>query len=59
MNRQNKRDEARKIASLVNKAKKDMAVWLAEQTLEPTEAELLAWKAGYLSGLNRGSGGSK
>jgi len=53
MNRQDKRDEARKIASVVNKAKKDMAVWLAEQTLEPTESELLAWKAGYLAGLNR------
>lgn len=55
MNRQDKRNEARKIASLVNKAKKDMAIWLAEQTLEPTEAELIAWKAGYLAGLNRGS----
>jgi hypothetical protein len=55
MNRQDKRNEARKIASVVNKAKKDMAVWLAEQTLEPTESELLAWKAGYLAGLNRGS----
>jgi uncharacterized membrane protein YkvA (DUF1232 family) len=55
MNRQDKRNEARKIASVINKAKKDMAVWLAEQTLEPTEAELIAWKAGYLAGLNRGS----
>lgn len=59
MNRQQKRDEARKIVSVVNKAKKDMAIWLAEQIVEPTESELMAWKAGYLSGLNRGSGEKK
>jgi hypothetical protein len=53
MNRQQKRNETRKIASVVKKAKEDMAIWLATQTLEPTEAELLAWKAGYLAGMNR------
>lgn len=53
MNRQEKRNETRKIASVVKKAKEDMAVWLAMQTLEPTESELLAWKAGYLAGMNR------
>jgi hypothetical protein len=53
MNRQDKRKDARKLVSIVNKAKKDMAIWLATQTLEPTEAELIAWKAGYLAGMNR------
>ena len=53
MNRKDKRDETRKIASVVRKAKEDMAVWLATQTLEPTESELIAWKAGYLAGMNR------
>ena len=53
MSRYEKRKATRQAANIVTKAKKDMVAWVETLDHTPTEIEMLAWQAGYLSGINR------
>lgn len=55
MNRQAKRDNKRIFNTIKKKAVKDMLDWLQELEHDPTPNEILAFKAGYLAGFNRGA----
>jgi hypothetical protein len=55
MNRQNKRDNERILNTMKKKAIKDMLDWLEQINHHPTPDEILAFKAGYLAGFNRGA----
>ena len=50
-----KRKHDKEIASIVKKAKQDMADWISMQDVAPSQNEMLAWQAGYLYGVNRGA----
>ncbi len=54
MSRQLRRDNERILNTVKKKAVKDMATWLETLKHETTPNEILAFKAGYLAGLNRG-----
>lgn len=53
--RQQDRENKRTVRSIVAKAKKDMQDWITELGYIPTEDEIRAFQAGYISGINRGS----
>lgn len=53
MNRAEKRKEERALKTIVDKAKEDMADFIAEWPKVPTEIELMIWQRGYLAGINR------
>lgn len=55
MARENKRENARMIRSIANKAKSAMVDWIVKLGYTPTEGELRAWQAGYIAGLNQKS----
>ena len=40
---------------LVRKAKQDMADWVMKIDRMPSKSEILAFQAGYISGMNRGA----
>ena len=56
MNRQVRRDNDRIINTVKKKAVKDMNHWVETVKHNITPNEILAFKAGYIAGLNRGSG---
>jgi hypothetical protein len=51
--RYEKRKAERQAANIVATAKKDMVSWVETLDYLPTELELRAWQAGYISGINR------
>lgn len=55
-NRSQKRKQDAELASIVRKAKADMANWISTLTVVPSEIEIKAFQAGYIAGINRGSG---
>lgn len=59
MNRQIRRDNDRIIATVKKKAVKDMNDWLDTVKHDVTPNEVLAFKAGYIAGLNRGQQNSR
>ncbi len=53
--RKTRRDNEKILETVRRKAKKDMADWILEIDRVPTQAEILAFQAGYVSGMNRGA----
>jgi predicted GIY-YIG superfamily endonuclease len=57
LNRYQTRKNKKQAENILNKAKKDMQVYVLEYSQKtegiPTEWELKAWQAGYVAGLNR------
>lgn len=51
--RQTKRKQDRMVAKVVKHAKVDMENWLSTLQHNPTTEEALAFKAGYIAGINR------
>lgn len=43
-------------AGIIKKAKIDMTRWLSNLSELPSESEIRAWQAGYISGINRATG---
>jgi hypothetical protein len=41
--------------TLLRKAKQDMTNWVIKIDRMPTQAEILAFQEGYISGMNRGA----
>lgn len=50
-----RRKSEKETQKLVKKAKQDMISWMDTLSYVPSEQELRAWQAGYLSGINRAS----
>jgi hypothetical protein len=48
-----RRKSEKETQKLVKKAKQDMIAWMDTLSYVPSEQELRAWQAGYLSGINR------
>jgi hypothetical protein len=55
MDRKTKRQNERLLNSVKRKAKKDMEDWIVTLTELPSEGEIKAFQAGYISGINRGA----
>lgn len=55
MSRQVRRDNERIINTVRKKAVKDMQDWVLTLSSPPTKAEILAYQAGYIAGINRGT----
>lgn len=55
MDRKARRDNKKVIETVKRKAKQDMADWIMEIDRMPSETEILAFQAGYISGMNRGA----
>ena len=53
--RKERRDDKRMFDILLRKAKQDMADWVMNLKRMPSKAEILAFQAGYISGMNRGA----
>ncbi len=53
--RKTRRDNKKILETVRRKAKQDMADWIVEINRMPSEAEILAFQAGYVSGMNRGA----
>jgi hypothetical protein len=51
--RSEKRKAVRQASGIVEKAKKDMLSWVEQIGRVPSNGEMLAWQAGYISGINR------
>jgi hypothetical protein len=47
-----RRKSERETQKLITMAKKDMAVWITTLADTPSESEIRAWQAGYVSGIN-------
>lgn len=56
MIRNEKRKQERMLAKIVKNAKIDMQRWIDTLSEAPTRKEAEAFKAGYISGINRASG---
>lgn len=55
MDRKTRRDNKKILDTVMRKAKQDMAEWITEIDRLPTEEEIRAFQAGYISGMNRGA----
>jgi hypothetical protein len=55
MDRKVRRDNKKVLETVMRKAKQDMADWIMEIDRMPNKAEILAFQAGYISGMNRGA----
>jgi len=55
MDRKERRDNKKMLDIIVRKAKKDMADWVMKIDRMPSQSEILAFQAGYISGMNRGA----
>ncbi len=53
--RKTRRDNKKILETVRRKAKQDMADWIVEINRMPSEQEILAFQAGYVSGINRGA----
>ncbi len=54
MDRKTRRTNERIISTIKKKAVKDTEDWILSLSSPPTRAELLAFQAGYIAGMNRG-----
>ena len=57
--RKQRRDNKKVIETVRRKAKQDMADWIVDIDRMPSEEEILAFQAGYVSGINRGANNEK
>ena len=55
MSRYQERKISKEAASIARKAKADMQRYVSSLSELPSEREIRAWQAGYISGLNRGA----
>jgi hypothetical protein len=55
MDRKTRRSNERVIKTIKNKAVKDTETWILSLSSPPTKAEVLAFQAGYIYGMNRGT----
>lgn len=55
MSRYQERKISKEAASIKRKAKVDMQRYISSLSELPSEKEIRAWQAGYISGLNRGA----
>jgi hypothetical protein len=55
MDRKTRRDNERIINTIKKKATKDTENWILSLSSAPTKTEVLAFQAGYIAGMNRGS----
>ncbi len=55
MDRRTRRDNERIVNTIKKKATKDTENWILSLSSPPTHAEVLAFQAGYIAGMNRGS----
>jgi hypothetical protein len=55
VDRKARRDNKKVLETVKRKAKQDMAEWILEIDRMPSEQEILAFQAGYISGMNRGA----
>lgn len=55
MDRKTRRDNKKMFDTLLRKAKQDMTNWVIKIDRMPTQAEILAFQEGYISGMNRGA----
>jgi hypothetical protein len=55
MDRKTRRTNERIMSTIKKKAVKDTEDWILSLSSPPTRAELLAFQAGYVAGMNRGS----
>lgn len=53
--RKERRNDKRMFDILLRKAKQDMTDWVMKLNRIPSQAEILAFQAGYISGMNRGA----
>lgn len=53
--RKERRNDKRMFDILLRKAKQDMTDWVMKLNRMPSQAEILAFQAGYISGMNRGA----
>lgn len=59
MDRKARRDNKKVLDTVKRKAKQDMAEWIMEIDRMPAESEIIAFQAGYISGMNRGANNEK
>ncbi len=55
MDRKTRRDNERVINAIKKKAVKDTETWILSLSSPPTKSEVLAFQAGYVYGMNRGT----
>jgi hypothetical protein len=55
MDRKTRRDNERILNSVKKKATRDTENWIMSLSSPPTKAEVLAFQAGYIAGMNRGT----
>jgi len=55
VDRKERRDNKKMLDIVVRKAKQDMAEWILKIDRMPSKSEILAFQAGYISGMNRGA----
>jgi len=55
VDRKERRDNKKMLDIIVRKAKQDMADWVMKIDRMPSQAEVLAFQEGYISGMNRGA----
>ena len=53
--RQQQRKHTAELAAIIRKAKADMQRWISSLSELPSQAEVKAFQAGYIAGINRGS----
>jgi hypothetical protein len=53
--RYQKRKHTAELAAIIRKAKEDMQRWISSLSELPSQAEIRAFQAGYIAGINRGS----
>ena len=53
--RKERRNDKRMFDILLRKAKQDMTDWVMKLNRMPSQAEILAFQAGYISGMDRGA----
>jgi hypothetical protein len=56
MSRWQKRKYDAETSAIIRKAKIDMNRWISGLSELPSEIEIRAWQAGYISGINRATG---
>jgi hypothetical protein len=55
MDRKTRRNNERIISTIKKKAVKDTETWILSLSSPPTKSEVLAFQAGYVYGINRGT----
>lgn len=55
MDRKTRRDNERVLNTIKKKATKDTENWILSLSSPPTKNEVIAFQAGYIAGMNRGT----